>query len=278
MENKIYLYTNEGNKQMMSFVITTQDGRVIVIDGGHDSDAPKLMRALQSITGKEKPHVDAWFLTHAHDDHISAFGVFYEEYLEKFTCDAVYYTFPSVQYFQKYERGTVPTLERFYNVDLPIVGNRAHIVSTGDVYHVGDAEIEILQTYDDTVTDDIVNNSSTVFTVRLGGKRILFMGDAGVEAGKRLLARYGENLKSDVCQLAHHGQDGVTEDVYVAIKPEACLWCTPDWLWVNNYYGSRNPETVGMGPFTTLETREWMEKLGVKTHYVAKDGDLEITI
>ena len=103
MENKIYLYTNEGNKQMMSFVITTQDGRVIVIDGGYDNDAPKLMEALQKITGEKKPHVDAWFLTHAHDDHISAFGVFYEEYLEGFTCDAVYYTFPSVQYFQKYD-------------------------------------------------------------------------------------------------------------------------------------------------------------------------------
>ncbi len=277
MENKIYLYTNEENKQMMSFVLTTRDGKLIVIDGGYFSDAPKLMGALQTITGQEKPHVDAWFLTHAHEDHINALAVFYEEYVGRFTCDAVYYTFPSVQYFERYERGSAPTLARFY-ANLPKLGCAAQIVSTGDVYTVGEAEIEILQTYDDTVTEDIVNNSSTIFAVRLGGKRILFMGDAGVTAGQRLLARYGNALKSDVCQLAHHGQDGVTEDVYVAIAPEACLWCTPDWLWVNNYYGSKDPKTVGMGPFTTLETREWMEKLGVKTHYVAKDGDLTITL
>lgn len=277
MENKIYLYTNAENRQMMSFVITTEDDRVIVIDGGYDGDAPKLLEELKKITGKEIPHIDAWLLTHAHDDHISAFGVFYEKYLGKFSCDAVYYTFPSVQYFQKYERGSAPTLERFYN-DLPLLGNTAHIVSTGDIYRVGEAEIEILQTYDDTVDYDIVNNSSTIFTVRLGGKRILFMGDCGELAGQRLLARYGDALKSDICQLAHHGQDAVTEEVYIPIAPEICLWCTPDWLWVNNMYRSNNPETVGKGPFTTLETREWMEKLNVKTHIVAKDGDQVISL
>ena len=277
MENKIYLYTNEENKQMMSFVITTQDGKLLVIDGGYFADAPKLMQALRRITGQEIPHVDAWFLTHAHEDHIDALAVFYEEYLGQFTCDGVYYTFPSVQYFERYERPSAKTLGRFYD-NLPVIGRAAHVISTGDVYRIGDAEIEILQTYDDTVTEDIVNNSSTIFTVRLGGKRILFMGDAGVTAGKRLLAHYGSTLHSDICQLAHHGQDAVTEDVYDAITPDACLWCTPDWLWVNNYYGSKDPKTVGMGPFTTLETRAWMDKLGVKTHYVAKDGDLEITL
>ena len=33
--------------------------------------------------------------------------------------------------------------------------------------------------------------------------------------------------------MAHHGQDGVEMDVYRVIKPEICLWPTPDWLWDN---------------------------------------------
>ena len=57
---------------MMSFVITTEDGKIIVIDGGYHDDADKLLRELQTLSGKEKPHVDAWFLTHAHEDHINA--------------------------------------------------------------------------------------------------------------------------------------------------------------------------------------------------------------
>ena len=106
----------------------------------------------------------------------------------------------------------------------------------------------------------------------------MFMGDAGEIAGKRLVARYGDALKSDICQPAHHGQDGATEEVYQAIAPTACLWCTPDWLWENNNYLSNDPATVGKGPFTTLETRAWMEKLGVTEHYIAKDGEQVISL
>ena len=31
--------------------------------------------------------------------------------------------------------------------------------------------------------------------------------------------------------------------------------------------------TVGKGPFTTLETRRWMEELGVEASYTLADGD-----
>ena len=87
MENKIYLYTNKNNRQMMSFVITTEDEKIIVIDGGYDEDAEPLLANLQKITGADVPHVDAWFLTHAHDDHISAISFLYEKYPQAFSCD-----------------------------------------------------------------------------------------------------------------------------------------------------------------------------------------------
>ena len=277
MKNEIHLYTNQGNHQMMSFAITTEDGKLIVIDGGYNEDALPLLSHLKELTNSEKPHIDAWFLTHAHDDHISAFATFFEKYSDCFSCDGVYYTFPSVPYFERYENGSAKTLRRFYE-NLPLYSSIAHIVSTGDVYQIGAASIEILQTYDDTTTYDIVNNSSTVFRMTLGGKTTLFMGDAGELAGERLLARYQGALKSDICQPAHHGQDACLEDVYTAIAPEICLWCTPDWLWENNKYLSRDPATVGCGPFTTLETRAWMEKLGVSQHYIAKDGDCTIPL
>ena len=69
-------------------------------------------------------------------------------------------------------------------------------------------------------------------------------------------------------QMAHHGQDGVEMDVYRVIKPEICLWPTPDWLWDNVKNG-----VVDAGPWKTVTVRKWMEELGVKRNLCVKDGD-----
>lgn len=272
MENRIYMYDNAKNRQMMSFIITTKDGKVIVIDGGYDEDAEKLLKNLRQITGGDRPHIDAWFLSHAHEDHINALANLLENHCEDFTCDGYYYCFPSVQYVEKYEHGSAVTISRFY-ANLPKIASVANVVSAGDLYRIGDASFEILQTYDDTNTEDIVNNSSTVIRMTLDEKTVLFLGDLGARGGERLVARLKDSLKSDICQPAHHGQDGAERPVYEAIRPSACLWCTPDWLWENNQFYGTDPALNGTGPFTTLETRAWLADLGCTTHYIAKDGD-----
>ena len=107
----------------------------------------------------------------------------------------------------------------------------------------------------------------------LGGKTVLFLGDLGIEGGEKLLAMHGDALKSDYVQMAHHGQNGVTRPVYEAAAPSACLWCAPDWLWDNNAGKGYNTHT-----WQTVIVRGWMEEMGVKTHYVIKDGDHEIEL
>ena len=273
MKNAIHMLSHDGYWQMMSFIITTEDNKVIVIDGGYNDDAKKLLTSLQRITQQNVPHIDAWFLTHAHEDHIDAFCELYEKSSTAFTCDAVYYCFPSVQYVQKYENSSHNTLKRFYAL-LPQIASFSHTVSTADVYCIGDTRFEILLTYDDTVTTDIVNNSSTVIRMILGGKTILFLGDAGIIAGERLLARYGQGLKSDYCQMAHHGQDGVREDVYRSIDPQFCFWCTPEWLWNND----RNGTGFDTDIFETVRTREWMSRLHVQEHDIMLNRDITVTL
>lgn len=102
----------------------------------------------------------------------------------------------------------------------------------------------------------------------LEDRTVLFTGDAGIEAGQKLLAQAGTSLKSDICQMSHHGQNGVDRAFYEAVSPECCLWCTPEWLWNND---------DGLGYNThiwkTVEVRGWMDDLGVKEHYVMKDGE-----
>ncbi len=257
---------------MHGIVITTEGGKVIVIDGGDTRDAQNLMDYLRTVTGSTRPHVDAWFLTHAHNDHICAFEEIMEHHSDALEIEKIYCNFPSVQYFSRIpgevDRDAVETLGRFFRL-LPRFAEKLVWVFKGDTYDVGEAHFEVLFTPDPTITDDLCNNSSVVLKMTLGGKTALFLGDCGETAGKRLVSLYGAGdvLHCDICQMAHHGQDACNEEFYQYVRPEICLWCTPDWLW-NNDRGCGYDKDI----FFTVRTREWMEKLGVKPHYVTKDG------
>ena len=94
----------------------------------------------------------------------------------------------------------------------------------------------------------------------------------GEEAGACLMADYTpEQLKSDIVQMAHHGQDGVSQSFYEAVRPEVCLWAAPEWLW-NNDHG-RGFDTAS---YMTVTTRLWMAGLQVPYHLCIKDGDRTI--
>ena len=270
--NKIYVLDSTWGAQMNSFIVTTDLGGLIVIDGGWRKEAEKLLGKLREISGEEKPHIDAWILTHCHSDHIDAFKELIEKYRDEFTFDKLYYNFPSFQFIENNAKGDGPCLAEFYR-DLPLFADKINIVSQGDRYEIKGAEIDILYTTDPSFTRNVTNNSSTVFRMTLGGKKLLFLADLGVEAGRKLLAEQGEGLKSDYCQMAHHGQQGVERQVYEAIRPEKCIWCTPLWLW-NNDAG----KGYGTGPWKTLEVRKWMEELGVSEHFNLIAGDVSFTV
>ena len=82
-----------------------------------------------------------------------------------------------------------------------------------------------------------------------------------------------EKLKVNILQMAHHGQQGVSKEIYEYIKPKICLWPTPDWLWIND---SGNGEDSG--PWKTKETRKWIEELNVNKNIIEKDGNIKISI
>ncbi len=126
------------------------------------------------------------------------------------------------------------------------------------------------RTIKELVYEDYGNNTSAVFRMTTGGKTVLFLGDAAEPAGIMLKYYHDKHtadsnsyfsLKSDMVQMAHHGQNGVAKNVYYAIDPDVALWPTADWLY-----------EVGSGSeYTTYYTRQWMKALGT-TNYVAKDG------
>jgi len=250
-----------------SFVIQDNDS-LIVFDGGFPTEADYLHDYLKSLGGV----VNAWFLTHAHDDHISAIFTLLNKYND-ITIEGTYFTFPSDDFFNKYEpiQQDKTTVQLIGMLTQALEKNNVPItkVKTDDIFNFGNISVRVLRTYDESLKHNAINNSCTVYRVEVNGKSIIFLGDLGVEGGQQLLDKVDpELLHCDYLQMAHHGQNGVEKPVYQAIKPRFCLWCTPSWLWDN--MGQQGYDT---GPFKTVVVRGWMSQIrSAEKHYRMIDG------
>ena len=288
MNSETVLYQlTETSKFMMSFVLVTKQNNVIVIDGGRPEDMPLLK---EYIGGR---HISAWILTHAHMDHISGFV---DEMAKNggadFDIEAVYYHFPPYEewklienvpdlgYFRREIEGMLPSFAKIE----PLLGDRAHIVEQGDHFEVDECRVDFLFSFHDGLYSNPMNDSSLVFRVTTPNKKVLFLGDLGPDGGDLLYNESRHQLKADIVQMAHHGHMNVGMEVYAAIAPEACMWCCADWLYnapeIPTYLADRE-KLRRMGRirmYGTAVTRRWMEQLGVKTHYVTKDGTNRIVL
>ena len=244
-----------------SFIITTEDGKVIVIDGGDADDVGYFLAYLKTVTGQARPHIDAWFLSHPHDDHCNVFLHVVAEDDCPVGFDKVYANFAeSPAFYEGADSWAVGVLNRYYRL-LPRFADKAAELKDGDVFFIGAAKFTVFCTFNPAWKS--CNAASTVMRMDLGGKSVMFTGDADVETGDYVLRKYGGSglLRCDVCKMAHHGQDGVSRSFYEAVAPEICLWPTPAWVWNNRG-----------GRLKTPEVRGWIEALGVKENHIAKDG------
>ena len=187
MKNSIHMLASVDGGQMNSFIITTEGGAVIVIDGGENNDAANLIRHLKALTGKEIPHIDAWILSHPHADHICAFLQIMETMPSAVTVEKVYYNFPSADFIAGLQPWKDESPARFYR-DLPLFADKLVTVTRTDTFDVGEAHFECLYSPNPEITENVCNNSSLVLMMTLGGKKTLWLGDAGEEEGDRILA------------------------------------------------------------------------------------------
>ena len=259
-----YLLGNTTTTQMFGCVIKTKH-KTIVIDGGTYKDSKQLVDFLESNSDS---HVDAWFFTHPHHDHIGCFVDIHKN-APHITVDNVYYHFPDLSdpVYASHARNEVEAT-LWQDVNEWAIRHHTRRVSVGDSFEYDDIKIRVLRVFNPDITNDFINNSSAVYRIDGDQKSILILGDLGVEGGAELMSSYPSDLlHTDYTQMAHHGQDGVSRDFYEYIKPERCIWAAPDWLWDNN---SGNGFDTSI--FQTVRTREWMAALGVEEHLVEKDG------
>ncbi|MCI8542149.1 MAG: MBL fold metallo-hydrolase [Lachnospiraceae bacterium] len=270
MQTTLYMLQEQRRSPMMSFILQTKNGKIIVIDGGFREDAQYLLDTLTQLGGPN-PEIELWLLTHPHLDHADALP-------EIFTrpnpprVKAIYSRFLSYEFYKAndFEGCTDARTTREFNEFAAEHPDICHTFEKGQRFAVDSAVINVLRVpEDESLTNNAINNSSVVFRLDTEGQRILFVGDLGEEGGDRVLATVPrEELRADFIQMAHHGENGVKKSFYEAVGPRACLWTTPGWLWDND-----KGEGQGSGPWRTLEVRGWMEELGIGLHFVTKDGD-----
>lgn len=260
-KTRIYQISPEQNSLMMCYIIRTANDRLIVIDGGIDGfgkeNAPYLPTAIRAVMGLPEGayfEVDAWFLSHVHTDHIYELAKMLETYdaSSNYRINHLYFNFPPVKNGWEsrsgdgdYSIAATQALVRGLDNYAAVTGQKAfaydsvngavinpEAIAAGLTITVDDCAFDVLQTW--APADLNVNSTSTILRLRVGGKSLLFLGDAYIDTGDRLLATYGaEALRSDYVQLAHHGQSGCSKEFYLAIGTDKAirLWPSPVWVW-----------------------------------------------
>ena len=252
--------------QMNSYVLQTVNGKIIVIDGGYAEDAPYLKGFLAALGN----HVDMWFVSHQHIDHINALTAILQSSGD-LKIDKIYGSMLDETWIKKHEQGMLKTATDF-NDALQKAQKEVVELTLGQIIKIDGMTIEIMGIKNPEIIANGINNSSVVMRVWDACKSVLFTSDLGVEGGQKLMkGTYRNHLKSDYVQMSHHGQSGVDVFFYKAVSPKYCIWPTPLWLWDND-----DGHGKGKGPWKTQEVLGWMDKLKVQKHYRLFDGLITI--
>lgn len=265
---ELWMLGSTTGAQNLSIVIKSPNGKLIVIDGGWEADADKLSSLILQQGGK----VDAWLITHPHEDHVGALCAILNDGARKIKIDKIYCSLATPDWYRQVSPTGAGIADQLLSAfaKLP-VGTVTNNIGRGTEINIDDVNIRVLNNRG-VYTYNGVNNSSLVYKIRVSGQSILILGDLAYDGGKNLIKTCtAAELKSDIVQMAHHGQQGVDQGAYALIAPTTCLWPSPAWLWDNDNGGG-----VGSGPWGTLTTRAWMDALGVKDNRSLKDGDVHM--
>ena len=260
--------SNQSHRQMMGYIIKTENEKLIIIDGGTTDDTENLVNQINKNGSK----VDYWFITHAHDDHAGAFTEIVNN--TDIEIKNVYISLNDFSWYEQNELARAEFSKKLIDiVKLGRIKDVVHEPSVNEKFKIDNLNVEILGIRNPEITENAGNEQSMVIKFNTNKSSLLILGDTGVQSSKKLLDTQKDKLKSDIVQMAHHGQAGATKELYEAISPKVCLWPTPEWLWNND-----NGSGYNSGDWKTIETRKWMKDLGVIKNYVEKDGDISIWI
>lgn len=209
-----YHTIDDGN---LCLVFQLPNGHFIIVDSNRNGSHNGLFEYLQSkAPDKNNIVIEAWFLTHFHQDHIGGFIDYtgLSNTMRRTTIKNVIYNFPSDQVISTASHSKVDmnNVGLFNNKRKPDMQNKGTIfyqARTGQKYYFDGAEIELLWTFEDIAPHNIFKDRSNPtcigFSLTIAGQKFMITGDSSVEEFTAAYFRYGSYLKSDFVQLSHHG-------------------------------------------------------------------------
>lgn len=180
-------------------ILTSPEGKVMVLDSGHPLSADYVTDALDAMGVKK---IDYLVASHPHIDHIGSFPTL----MDRYEIGAVYTS--DVEYSSSsYYRAYMSAIEE---------KKIEHIIVTdGDVISFGEqvridvynpiANVEPTTVAERRNRTEFINNRSLVLKLTYGESTVLLAGDLYVGGEKAVVARWGDALDCDVMKANHHG-------------------------------------------------------------------------
>lgn len=205
------------------FEVLICDGHVMVIDGGNTGDGQLVFSVLKKYVPDGV--IDYYIGTHAHEDHMGAAA----SVLNAVKAKAIYC--PNNDATQKFFQNFLKYADA--------QGVEPKCPSLGLEFSLGEARVKVLGPFHPK--DSNVNNTSIVLKVTYGDTSFLFTGDAEADEEKELVGKWGDELKSDVIKVGHHGAN--TSSTYLFLRtvaPSIGVICVGE----GNTYGHPTEDTL----------------------------------
>lgn len=245
----------------MCYIFRLADGSFIIEDGGFyaQTDAKRLFDTLVELNGSNKNIViAAWIFSHTHGDHIGTFRAFSTTYAKQVTVESFIYNAPSLEQYIQADYTNDSPANSLKEAMARYPSAKRYIAHPGQVYHIRNAKITMLFTYELLMPKAMstFNSSSIVPRIEIEGQSFMMLGDLYSDGNRALSQLYGKQLKSDFIQVAHHGASGGVYETNQLIDPVVVLWPLGEY----DYFGvgkwNRSRETYNEYFFKSTTVRE----------------------
>jgi beta-lactamase superfamily II metal-dependent hydrolase len=229
-----------GHVNGMSYVIQLKDGSYIIYDGGYSNLTVTLEKfLLENYKGEDKPVIRAWVLTHSHNDHYPVFQTFAARMRrsEKFILENVIFApMNEDNYYMDSPDNYDPYFStKFYDDVKHLKNTNLIFAHTGMKFTFCNLDLEILYSPEShyKTTPDLGNFNNTSIASRLYDENYsaLFTGDVGIQGSTIMENLYGDYLKSDMCQISHHGVEDVPLSFYEYVSASILFYPCDLWLY-----------------------------------------------
>ena len=275
---KIQQYADINGYQCLSYTLENSLGGLIVVDGGRAWQSEELVKQIKRRGGV----VDAWIITHAHDDHAGVLASVLEADWHKSEIEIKEILIGDMDYEAVMAQGCERTDMVGYLQKRLEKHEKVRVLRAGDELDLIGLHMKVLHTCNRTVvenSDNILNDGSMVFTLEGEKRRVMFLADTadrsremaeeitdpsqGSNIGRliadEILENYPEDVKCWAVQMSHHGNGSYPDYFYEAIAPKRAFFDAPEWLMKN-----KDKESGQESYYSTPHYVELMERLGAK--------------